>query len=82
MGAGARGAPAELAAAVAARAAVTWRGGGGGGGGGGGSAAQLQVVRFAVQEVEVAAVLRVALEAAVRDSAGAFVEATTTTTTL
>ena len=81
MGAGARGAPAELAAAVAARAAVTWRGGGGGGGGGG-SAAQLQVVRFAVQEVEVAAVLRVALEAAVRDSAGAFVEATTTTTTL
>ena len=79
MGAGARGAPAELAAAVAARAAVTWRGGGGGGGG---SAAQLQVVRFAVQEVEVAAVLRVALEAAVRDSAGAFVEATTTTTTL
>ena len=79
MGAGARGAPAELAAAVAARAAVTWRGGGGGGGGGG-SAAQLQVVRFAVQEVEVAAVLRVALEAAVRDSAGAFVEATTTTT--
>ena len=84
MGAGARGAPVEVAATVAARAAVTWRGGGGGGGGGGGSgsAAQLQTLRFAVQEVEVAAALGGALEAAVRGSAGAFLQATTTTITL
>ena len=90
MGAGARGAPAEVAAAVAAAAAVTWRGGGGGGGGGGGdgaggsgdgggAAARLQTVRFAVQELEVAAALGEALEAAVRGSAGVFVEARTTT---
>ena len=82
LGAGARGAPAEAAAAVAARAAVTWRrhrSGGGGGGGGGGAEAQLQTVRFAVQEVEVAAALGAALEAAVRGSAGAFAEAKTTT---
>ena len=84
LGAGARGAPTEAAAAVAARAAVTWRRhrSGGGGGGGGGAGAQLQTVRFAVQEVEAAAALGAALEDAVRGSAGAFAEANITETAI
>jgi len=57
LGAGARGAPLEEAASVAAEAAATWRGGTGGGDHG------LQCVRFAVQEEEAAESLAEALDA-------------------